>query len=378
MLTKFKKSFTIALAVVMCLSTVCASAKWYVKDYDNRNITYGVNQKVEIVYEERDDAGIFTGRMANAYGERGYLTEYAKVVLATTEERYGLDLKPFADLEFKNYWVEAYYPNNQYVGAYADGKFLGKYVATGKNGVADKLVNYKDVDFDWEVAAPFGIYSIKKAWLNIGGVNQWFGTVEAGYPTAFTGRYADVKVSKPEYGFLDYKVANGKVATIVEAADERIWSAWVNPTVWNAVEGINAESLRPTAVPAERIYIDRYADIKVPATYEYTLVGPAFDANGVATPAAKTVKAIGYKGDLANFGYAYLLDVAYGRDGALEYCDITWTAGGYELESPHNVYEYLTINGVVMDGSAVEVAPGKVVYLPNIVAYTGAVANNVY
>ncbi|MBE7052242.1 MAG: hypothetical protein E7395_06705 [Ruminococcaceae bacterium] len=425
MLTKFKKSFTIALAVVMCLSTVCASAAtWRIKDYDNLNVAANM---VRVVYEEIDDAGRFTGRMAMANPNvEDRQNWYGMAILDTTDPAFIAKYpaaKPFAKTELKDYWFDAYYTtglgNAEYGSVYADGKYIGRVEATNRYGKWG-LVNYKDVDYTWEVAAPFAIYSIEKAWLNIGGVPQWFGTEEMNYPVKLTGRNADVKVQKPQYGFGVYNVVNGKVVDLMPDVVEYDNDGYlvqfdinkvldtcahgvgpfVNPDV-NSVVGLSATDLLPTVnapvapkmLNSWKAYTTNYGDlgagnwdvidnieIKIPRTYEYTLVGPAFDANGVATPFAKTIRATKYAGDLCDFGYQNLIDVQRDRfTNELQYCEITWTPGGYENASPHPLYAYLTIDGVVMDGSAIEVPFGDKhtakVYLPCIAAYTGAVAN---
>jgi len=85
MLTKFKKSFTIALAVVMCLTTVCASAaSWRIRDYVTTAIAGG---QCPIQYAEYDDMGNFTGRVA------------------TGAQALAFGLKPFATVEHKNPWI---------------------------------------------------------------------------------------------------------------------------------------------------------------------------------------------------------------------------------------------------------------------------------
>ena len=371
MLTKFKKSFTIALAVVMCLSTVCASAaSWRIKDYDT-DVQWLPNPVVEIVYEEVDDFGRFTGRMANiSAGEwkeqpnNNYYGAYGVTFIPATEMK-AAGLKPYAQVEFKNPWFDIYYPNNEYANVYADGKNLGVYHSTSRNGLMN-LVEYKDVDYMWEVAAPFQIYSVKKAKLMINGAVQWFGTPAFNYPTKYTGRNADVKVNKYAYGFGAYEITEAGKVTLVPAKLAGYVDAGYANVDLSPVAG---------AAPARQVLNIRYADIKIPRTYDYALVGPAFDEVGNATPYAKTVVASKYEGNPADFGVNPLISTVVDRDGNETLCDITWTAGGYEFESPHNIYEYLTVDGVVMNGAYIGKIGNVDYWLPCISAYTGAVAN---
>lgn len=370
MLTKFKKSFTIALAVVMCLSTVCASAAtWRIKDYDTDTINGG---NIAIVYDEYDDMGNFTGRSAKA-NSIGYVDPVA----------YGL--KPFATVEHKNPWMDIYYPNNQFATIYADGKNLGKFAPTGLNGL-DGLVEYKTVDYMWQVAAPFQIYSITKAKLNIGGQVQWFGTPEYWYPTQYTGRNANVSVQRVAYGFGPYEVTGANKVELIP--QDFVDLGYVDPSV-NAY-GLNlapvASATNLSVSPAALQILPTMtweSNINIPRSYDYALVGPAYDELGNEIPGGKTITATTYQegkepnraADLDSFGVKNLLDTIIDVDGNTQMCEITWTAGGYDIDSPHLIYEYLTIDGVVMDGSYIGAVDGIHYWRPCIIAYTGAVAN---
>ena len=148
MSSKIKRRAAVVMAVAVCLSSVSASAaQWRIKDYDTTNAMAGLKPVVPVVYQEFDDAGFPTGR----------------VVSGNSAQEEGL--KGFADAELKGAWISDVYPNKEYTSLYADGVYTGKVFETGRDGV--DLVEYKDVDFMWEVAAPHKIYSIKKAKLKV-------------------------------------------------------------------------------------------------------------------------------------------------------------------------------------------------------------------
>jgi len=375
MLTKFKKSFTIALAVVMCLTTVCASAaSWRIRDYVTTAIAGG---QCPIQYAEYDDMGNFTGRVA------------------TGAQALAFGLKPFATVEHKNPWIDIYFPNQEFATIYADGKNLGVFAPTTNAGkvlfngdlVNTGLVEYKDVDYMWQVAAPFQIYSITKAKLNIGGKAQWFGTPEFGYPTNYTGRNAEVKVQRVPYGFAGYEVTGANKIELVPGD----FGPWTTAAV-NAIAGVNLApvttwngdfaEVSPAALQILPT-LTWQSNLQIPRSYDYALVGPAFDELGNAIAGGKTITATTYEegkepnrfAELSSFGVTNLLDTVVDVNGNTQMCEITWTAGGYDINSPHNVYEYLTIDGVVMDGSYIGVVNGINYWRPCIIAYKDAVAN---
>lgn len=372
MLTKFKKSFTIALAVVMCLSTVCASAAtWKFKGYDNNKVVFDGSLKVAKCYEEYDDANYYTGRYTigeDAFGVFGRIGNTIDVA----------GKNPYAAAELRNPWVDIYYPNAEYADVYAVENGVSTYIAakpwaTGRFGTTDKLVQYKDVDYMWEVAAPYGIYSVTKAWLSVNGVAKWFGTPEYCYPTQYTGRNAEVKVAYTKYGFAGYEVVDGKVVGFIPSK----LAGYVDAELANTV-GLPAGALALQKAQPTRSMI-AYSDIKIPRSYDYTLVGPAFDEVGNATPYGKTILASKYESDPANFGVKPLITTVKDREtGATTMCEITWADGGYERYTPHLVYKWLVVDGVKMDGSYAGNFGGEDYWYPAIAVYTGAVASNIF
>jgi hypothetical protein len=348
MVGKFKAGIATGLATAMCLAAVSASAStWVIKDYDTSSST--PLPTAPIVYQEFDDNGFPTGRVVSG--------------LSAQAE----NLKGFADVELKNSWISDVYPNAEYANLYADGNYTGRVFATGRDGSVPGLVQYRDVDYMWEAAAPYKIYSIKQANLLINGKAQWFGTVEKNYPVQYTGRNASVTSERVAYGFADYEVTGtNKVSTVPSV----IKSSYMDKTAYTALVGLTSDQLAPSTLPTKTVEVAKDATILIPRTYDLKLTGPSFDDNGVQTAGGKVIYGT-KESNPSKFNVSNLLTTITDVSGNLAYCDITWTKGAYEKAKPYRLYEYLTIDGVVMDGSAI----GNGLYKPSIFRYTGAKAN---
>lgn len=353
MLTKIKKKAAVALAAAVCLSSVNAfAAQWCIKDYDTTNAMAGTKPVVPIVYQEFDDNGLPTGR----------------VVSGKSAQAEGL--KGYADAELANAWISDVYPNKEYINLYADGVYTGKVFATGRDGV--DLVEYKDVDFMWEVSAPHKIYSITKAKLNINGKATWFGTVEKNYPVNYTGRNAEVTAERVAFGFAGYEIyAANKVVPVRDIIE----NYYKDARAYTAMVGITKDEINPNRDYAKSINVTG-RDLFIPRTYDVKLTGPAFDAEGNQIKNGMTI----YGSSYAKPGDMNIADIvgvcADTVTGALIGAELTWTPAGFEAAAPYKLYEYLTIDGVVMDGRYVYTdAAGFNYYMPAIYRYTGATAN---
>lgn len=346
MLNKLKTGLTTALAATLCLASVSATAaEWRFKDYDT---TGGVLPSAPIVYQEFDSNGLPTGRVVSGYSAQAE------------------GLKGFAEMSLKGTWVSDVYPNQEYAKLYADGAYTGRVYATGRDG--EDLVTYRDVDFMWEASAPYKIYSIKQARLTINGVTQWFGTVEKNYPVQYSGKNASVAVQRVAYGFGDYEVTGANKVSLVP---ERIKQGYMDTKAYSEIRGIEADKLAPQVVAPTPIEVSRDAGFLIPRTYDLKLVGPSFDDNGNQIAGGTVLYGTKYPTP-ANFNVPNLLTTL--KDNITDeiyYCDITWTEGGFERAKPYKLYEYLTVDGVVMDGSKI----GENLYKPCIFRYTGATAN---
>jgi len=365
MFNKIKKSFTIALAVVMAFASVAACATGALQR-DARVVGYDVDW-----YNANRPTNIIPIQY-QVYDEKG-------VMIAETQGEAALrdfGLEPFATAELKNPWVSidfgwAQNPqtgawdiplwNQEYADLYANGnKVAGASYATGRAGVLAG-VKYRNVDYMWEAAAPHKIYSRTQAYLFVNGVAQWYSN--ATYPVQYSGRNAQVKAERIYYGFGDYKVTGKDAIALLPT----YMAPWVGNDVFAGIEGITAADLAPKTEVVRQDVTAYFDEIKVPKSYDIKLVGPGFDGEGNQIPDAKTI--IG--SDIttvnpANLGINDVIGVV--RDsfyGNIEYAEITWTNSNHEAVYPYNDYLFLTVDGVVMDGRME--APGY--YRPCIFRY---------
>ncbi len=359
MSSKIKRRAAVVMAVAVCLSSVSASAaQWRIKDYDTTNAMAGLKPVVPIVYQEFDNAGFPTGRVVSGNS-------------AQTE-----GLKGFADAELKNTWISDVYPNKEYINLYADGVYTGKVFETGRDGV--DLVEYKDVDFMWEVAAPHKIYSIKKAKLNINGKATWFGSVDKNYPVEYTGRNATVLANRCALGFGVYKLHQPSIMNKdvrAERISKEIENNYMDKSALTNIRGLSAADIYPNANSAKRIDVTgKEKDLFIPRTYDVELVGPKFDNEGKICGNVTI-----YGTEYPNPGDMNIADiVGVCKDsitGNLEGTTLTWTPAGYEAAAPYRLYEYLTVDGLVMDGRWLYNDGIADYYLPAIYRYTSAKAN---
>ncbi len=454
MLANLKKGLTVALAATLCFATVSASAAtWKKVDYNTSDFTAtsGV-LTVPVVYQEYDVNGYPTGRM----------------VEGDAAVKEGLD--GWANITVGSTWVSDVYPNAQYAKVYADGVYTGKVLPTGLAG-EDAGVEYRTVDFMWEVAAPYRIYAETQAKLFKDGTVQWFFDDDKNYPVVYSGKNAAVVNERAYYGFANYHVVGDNKVDFLP--NHIIEGGYYEPSVFSAIQGIDAEYLMAKSVTVDkkdycdcivrgvdadgRRYVEGYiqgawqkwygddldnldwlktlctcehaadctcdactykksiwpaaynpyryevaydAEIKIPRTFEHVLVGPSFDADGKQTAGGLKINATEYKSWVApnkydyapaHFGIKNLISTENARVSNLVnsvsedyvYCDITWTAGGFEATEPHALLEYLTVDGVVMDGSLIKTAKVyandgvyyEEIFKPCIFRYTGAKAN---
>lgn len=347
---KFKKSFAAVLASALCVSASVGAAEWRIKDYDT---SAGITP-APIVYQEFDANGLPTGRVVAGY------------------EAQQEGLKGFAQVELKNSWVSDVYPNAEYINLYADGNYTGRVYPTGRDG--KDLVTYRDVDFMWEAAAPYRIYSIKQAKLFKDGKVQWFGNAEMNYPVEYTNRNADVKVERIKYGFGEYEITGtNAVAPIPEKI---VNEGYFDMNAYTRIKGVTADMIKAKEEAPKAVEISKNTDIEIPRTYDLKLTGPSFDQNGKATANGLTLIA-SKDSDYAKYNVKNILETyndSYGYN-EMANCEITWTPAGYEAAKPYRLYEYLTVDGVVMDGSIFYQDCEKTLYKPCIYAYSGATAN---
>jgi hypothetical protein len=353
MFNKIKKSFTIALAVVLAFATVAACA--------TGNLQWNAKKVgVDVDFYNANRGGIIPIQY-QIFNQNGVMVEYVETPAEAVE--YGL--KPYAVAELKNPWVSVDYPNNEYADLYADGeKVLNVAYATGRDGELAG-VDYRYVDFMWEAAVPHRIYSQKQAYLFVNGVAQWY--ANATYPVIYSGRNAQVKAERIYYGFGDYKVTGNDAIELMPA----YMAPWVGDEVFTAIEGLTAANLAPNAAAVDAT--DFWKDIKIPQSYDIKLVGPGFDANGNQIPDAKTIIGSDIKTvNPANLAIDDVIGITRDTFGAIHYAELDWKASNFIQVYPYNTVVFLEVDGVLMDGRME--APGYT--RPKIFRYIGGHAGD--
>ena len=256
--------------------------------------------------------------------------------------------------EWKHAFYEAEYPHREIEVLYLDD------VNTGLTRFDLKYaeVNTKEVPEFWEAKAPYFIY------------NRVY--------SDFTGAYKPTNVLKTEYktapvakdwvkkGFDKYVVENGKVYDYSHVYGENVdkidfsWNAIEDLEVayWTAVEADKDAFLKGEAKAAYEIFEDAINEVSW-----LELEGPDYANGGTGKffPFAKIAE-----GNNAEWYDELLVSDNYKTvDGALmnhlnlsyeaPYADVEWVTVGYELTAPYRYYQVLSINGVLMDGSEVDV-----------------------
>jgi len=336
MFNKIKKSFTIALAVVMAFASVAAcatSAKLIDYDIDGflGKVAAGfMPGTIDNVYQIFDDNGVM---IAQVKGQEAFAT---------------FGLPAYSPIDVKNPWVSKEYPNKEYSDLYVNGKridCLQGFFATGRFGLTAG-VKYRNVDYMWEAAAPHRIYSKTQAYLMVNGAAQWY--TNASYPVQYTGRNAQVKAERIYYGFGDYKVTGNDAIALAPA----YMAPWVGEDVFDGFIGITPEELAPKATqPAVLDVTGRF--IAVPKSYDIKLVGPGFDAEGNQIPDAKTIIGTDITTcNPADLAIDDVLGVVKDTAGNITYAKTeytnVWTDPNHKFG--HYKWLWLTIDGVVMDG----------------------------
>ena len=335
-----KKVLSIFAAAALCASAVSVSAaEWKLTGYETSDA--GISpfyQESALIYQEFDDSGIATGRQVSG------------------KEAWAEGLRGYGKVTFMNPWVDRTFPNKEYAKMYVDGEYSGRVFETGRFG--KDVVNYRNANYMWEAAAPYKIFSKTQAYLADG----WY--TDASYPAQYSAQNATVVKTRPHYGFGDYEiVGNNDVRLVPEAL-----KAYRDPNYASVNGALTIADLNPSV---EFRAIEFNGKLEVPCLYDLVLAGPTFnydgtiaDEFGLTLTASKTNAA-----SLANFNVANLLSTE--RDsftGDFQYAVISWTDGGFEIAPPHKMYQFLTVDGVVMDGSYI---PGTAMRKPYIYRYTG-------
>ncbi len=256
---------------------------------------------------------------------------------------------------------ESVYPYAGYDRMYLDGK---KQSITRYNNSFPQWETRRR-DYMWEVKYPYTIWERQQTKVNNKTWTWDFGNAAFSIPDEIlktrTNRNAYVvDVSMKEYGFGRYD----KSGNLLNLDEQRMYSDFsVNAiNVWNELVNnvLTTEKLSARSADTNK-YLMSDADIAavIPVVYSKYITAK-FDKKGNAGLATKSV-ANEYLIHM-NDGWEWDYDTFAIRNDA----EISWTAPAYEMAEPYNYYQYLIVNGVVLDGT-----DGK----DRILRYTGGKAS---
>lgn len=256
---------------------------------------------------------------------------------------------------------ESVYPYAGYDRMYLDGK---KQPITRYNNSFPQWETRRR-DYMWEVKYPYTIWERQQTKVNNKTWTWDFGNAAFSIPDEIlktrTNRSAYVvDVSMKEYGFGRYD----KSGNLLDVDEQRMYSDFsVNAiSIWNELVNnvLTTEKLSARSADTNK-YLMSDADIAsvIPVVYSKYITAK-FDKKGNAGLATKSV-ANEYLIHM-NDGWEWDSDSFAIRNDA----EISWTAPAYEMAEPYNYYQYLIVNGVVLDGT-----DGK----DRILRYTGGKAS---
>lgn len=220
-------------------------------------------------------------------------------------------------------------------------------------------------DYMWEIKAPYVIWERQQTKVNGKNWTWDFGNDSFQIPDSAlktrTSRTAYVvNIDMKAYGFGKYD-NDGSLLTVDE---QRMYSDFSVSAIslWNnAVENDLTPAKLSKRNPDTNQYEMSDADIAklIPVVYSKYITAK-FNQTGNDGLATKNVAAEylihmndGWQWDFDSFGIRYD-------------AEISWTAPAYEMAEPYNYYQFLIVNGIVMDGSN-----GK----DRILRYTGGKAS---
>lgn len=259
--------------------------------------------------------------------------------------------------EWRAEGYENVYPYAGYSRMYLEGK---KQDITAYNNLFPQWETRKK-DYFWEIKWPYRIWERQQTKVN-NKTWQWdFGNDAFGIPDSAvknrTNRYAVVTdVSFKDYGFGKYD-ANGNVLTQNEqymysqffVTDENGGKYFITDAIatWNnLVNGLlSASSL--SAKDANNRFVVRDEDIEamIPVV-ESKFVTAKFSENSKDGLAKKSVAAefLQHMSD----GWDWDYDTSFKFANTAK---VSWSKQYYEMAEPYNYYQFLIVNGVVMDGT---------------------------
>lgn len=246
--------------------------------------------------------------------------------------------------EWRAEGYEAVYPYPGYSRMYLEGK---KQNVTAYNNLFPQWETRRQ-DYMWEIVSPHTIWERQQTKVNNRTWTWDFGNPTFNIPDSAlktkTARQAYVvKVEYKDYGFGRY-AADGEV---LNANEQRMYSDFrVNAvSEWNGLVNGLLSVANLSAKDANNRYVVTDAEIaKMIPVVSNKYVTAKFNKNSNDGLATKNV-ADEYLIHM-NDGWAWDAD-----SFKTEYdATVTWSKQYYEMAEPYNYYQYLIVNGVVMDG----------------------------
>ncbi|MBR5517630.1 MAG: hypothetical protein IKV86_01225 [Clostridia bacterium] len=249
--------------------------------------------------------------------------------------------------EWKPVFFEAEYPHREIEALFLDGINTGMTRYVGKNAE----VNTKEVPEFWEAKVPYFVFN--RIYSDFTGTFQPTNTLKTNFKSAPVAKEWNNK------GFGRYVIENGVAKDYTKVYEEFA----------------NAGQAQIDLDKIDRLAEQYYAAIENGVDYEEAskifvksinnvswlkLTGPDYVTGGemVVEPMAKI--AAGADADWYDTVLAVdtpaTNDVPYlNVDYQDEYtADIEWVTVGFELKAPYRIYQVLSVNGILMDGSFVE------------------------
>lgn len=258
-------------------------------------------------------------------------------------------------VEWKRAFYEAEYPHREIDQLWLDDTATGLTMFNGKYAP----VNTKELPDFWESKAPYYVYN--RLYSDFTGSFQPTNVLKTDYKTAPVAKEWAYK------GFDKYvKTADGKVADY-----SHVYGLY-NDKIdfeWHAIDDL-ADEYWAKAMADKDAFLAGEAD----AAYDVfnhginrvswlQLAGPDYVTGGINQfqPFAKIVEGSDptwYDDLLVSNNYMTVSDDVTAHVNvhyADKHADVEWVTVGYELEEPYRYYQVLSIDGVLMDGSEVEV-----------------------
>lgn len=249
--------------------------------------------------------------------------------------------------EWKTEGYESVYPYAGYDRMYLEGK--AQDITAYNNSFPQWEERRKD--YTWQLKEPYYIYERQQTKVNNATWTWDFGNESFGIPdealVTKTKRTANVlKVEYKNYGFGKYNNAGEKLTwaekymydcfTIGGVIGQ--WENLVKNTL--TVENLSARD----AATNQYIYSDEDIAALIPVVKSKYVTAKFYETSdeGLATKS------------VADEFLVHFHDWKWDVPGSFKVkydAEISWTAPAYEMAEPYNMYQYLIVNGVVLDGT---------------------------